>query len=88
MEEDTIIPGWSGAAAYCGDLHKTTVQRWANTGDFPAPIRLGPRKVGWRRSTLDAWLADRPQEVRTMSDEHRAAVAAGRGLAKRRQTEV
>lgn len=28
-------------------------------GDFPAPIKLGARAVGWRRSDVEAWLASR-----------------------------
>ena len=27
--------------------------------EFPAPIRLGARAVGWRRSDVEAWLASR-----------------------------
>ena len=28
-------------------------------GEFPAPVKLGARAVGWRRSDVEAWLADR-----------------------------
>lgn len=28
-------------------------------GDFPAPVKLGVRAVGWRRSDVEAWLAGR-----------------------------
>ena len=28
-------------------------------GEFPAPVRLGARAVGWRRSEIEAWLAAR-----------------------------
>lgn len=28
-------------------------------GEFPAPVRLGARAVGWRRSDVEAWLASR-----------------------------
>ena len=28
-------------------------------GDFPKPIKLTGRAVGWRESTIEAWLADR-----------------------------
>jgi prophage regulatory protein len=27
-------------------------------GDFPAPVKLGPRAVGWRESDLQRWLAN------------------------------
>lgn len=28
-------------------------------GDFPAPVMLGARAVGWRRGDVEAWLASR-----------------------------
>jgi prophage regulatory protein len=28
-------------------------------GEFPAPIRLGTRAVGWRRGDVEAWLESR-----------------------------
>jgi prophage regulatory protein len=30
-------------------------------GDFPRPVRLGKRAVGWRESDLQDWLASREQ---------------------------
>ena len=32
-------------------------------GDFPAPVKLGARAVGWRRSDVEAWLASRAPKV-------------------------
>lgn len=26
-------------------------------GDFPAPVKIGPRAVGWREGDLQRWLA-------------------------------
>ena len=43
-------------------VSRATVWRWVANNLFPAPVRLGPRAVGWRRSDLDAWLASRPQQ--------------------------
>lgn len=28
-------------------------------GEFPAPVKLGARAVGWRRGDVEAWLASR-----------------------------
>lgn len=28
-------------------------------GEFPAPVKLGARAVGWRRSDVENWLASR-----------------------------
>jgi hypothetical protein len=33
-----------------------------SAGTFPRPIRIGPRRVGWLASEIDAWLADRIRE--------------------------
>jgi prophage regulatory protein len=30
-----------------------------NRGDFPAPVKLGARAVGWRRADVELWLASR-----------------------------
>lgn len=32
-------------------------------GEFPAPVKLGARAVGWRRSEVEAWLASRKTKV-------------------------
>lgn len=29
------------------------------SGAFPAPVKLGVRAVGWKRSEIEAWLASR-----------------------------
>ncbi len=31
-----------------------------NTGEFPCGIKVGPRRVGWRESQVDAWIKSRP----------------------------
>ena len=33
-----------------------------NAGHFPRPIRIGTRAVAWRKSDLNAWLAQRVSE--------------------------
>ncbi len=33
-------------------------------GDFPKPIKLGPRAVGWLEAEINAWLASRIQASR------------------------
>ncbi len=46
-------------ARVCG-LTPTTLDRIRKSGDFPLPVRLGPQRIGWRQSDLDAWIASRP----------------------------
>ncbi|UVT20108.1 MAG: AlpA family phage regulatory protein [Nitrospira sp.] len=31
--------------------------------DFPRPIKLGPRAIGWLKSDIEAWLAGRPRSA-------------------------
>lgn len=50
-------------AAKIVGLSRRTVARHVNNGTFPRPIRLTGKPpygaVGWRRSTIEAWLAQR-----------------------------
>jgi len=32
-------------------------------GDFPAPVRLGARAVGWRRADVDTWMESLEKKV-------------------------
>lgn len=41
-------------------LGRSTIYRLIAEGSFPAPVRLGPRAVGWRWSDLDQWTRSRP----------------------------
>lgn len=36
-------------------VHRTTIWRWAQDPDFPAPIRLSPGCTRWQQSAVDAW---------------------------------
>ena len=40
----------------------STIYRRISEGTFPAPIRLGPKAVGWLQEELDSWIADRVAE--------------------------
>lgn len=31
--------------------------------EFPAPVKLGARAVGWRRSDVEAWLESREEKA-------------------------
>jgi prophage regulatory protein len=41
-------------------LKKTKLYDLMNCGQFPRPIRLTGRAVGWFEDDIDAWLASRP----------------------------
>lgn len=41
-------------------LKRSTIYLNIQQGSFPAPVKLGPRAVGWRESDIDAWIESRP----------------------------
>ena len=45
-------------------LSRSTIYKFISAGAFPAPIRLGPRAIGFRRNDVEAWLASRDQGLR------------------------
>lgn len=40
-------------------LSRSTIYQLGADGNFPKPINLGPRSVGWLSHEIDAWLAAR-----------------------------
>jgi len=42
-------------------LGKSSVYELMATEGFPRPVSLGPRRVGWLASEVEAWLASRPR---------------------------
>ncbi|AWP87203.1 AlpA family phage regulatory protein [Bordetella bronchiseptica] len=41
-------------------LSKWTVYNLMKSGDFPHPIQLTGKAVGWRASDVEKWVNDRP----------------------------
>lgn len=42
------------------NLSKSTIYELIQRKDFPSPIKLTSRSVGWRAREVTAWLEDRP----------------------------
>ncbi len=42
-------------------LGRSTIYRMIAAKEFPGPVKLGPRAVGWRWSDLDTWSDTRPR---------------------------
>jgi len=40
-------------------LGRTLIYQLRAEGNFPAPVKLGKRSVGWRKSEIAAWIAKR-----------------------------
>lgn len=46
-------------------IGKTLMYELIDAGEFPSPVSLGGRRVGWRESEVDAWIRwRRPPERR------------------------
>lgn len=45
-------------------LNRTTLWRWIRSGKFPRSKKIGPRRVGWLSSEIDAWLVSLSDEGR------------------------
>jgi len=37
-------------------LRRTAIYSWVKAGKFPAPVKLGSRAIGWRKSDIDAFI--------------------------------
>ena len=50
-------------------LSRSTVYAWVAAEQFPRPIALGPRAVGWIASEIDEWLERRVAGRRTLKSD-------------------
>lgn len=48
----------AAVAALIG-VSPSSIDRWCRSGGFPPKLRLGPGRVGWRKTAVEAWLAER-----------------------------
>ena len=44
-------------------LSRSTIYDWMKRGEFPQPVALGARLVGWRESDIQAWLEARESKA-------------------------
>jgi len=44
---------------------RSSIYNLEREGKFPPRLKLGERAVGWRRSDLQAWIANRPTASQT-----------------------
>lgn len=60
---DQILPK-AAVAAWLG-VSQCTIDRWSREGRFPQKLQLGPARVGWQQSDVEAWLAQKKATGRT-----------------------
>ena len=41
-------------------LSRSTIYDAMRRGEFPLPLKVGPKAVGWRSSEIEAWVESRP----------------------------
>ena len=41
-------------------LGRSAIYERIGRGEFPRPVRLGPRSVGWHAAEIEAWIAALP----------------------------
>ena len=41
-------------------LSKSSIYEMVKRGEFPAPVRIKVRAVGWWESDIDEWMSSRP----------------------------
>ena len=42
-------------------LKRSAIYRLMREGQFPVPLKIGPRAVRWPSSEIEEWLASRPR---------------------------
>ena len=62
MTEDPVLPP-RAVAAWTG-LRVTTLCEWRKAGEGPRWLRMGARRIGYRRSDVKAWLAEQARQSR------------------------
>ena len=65
MEKDRLLHR-SEVEKRCG-LSRSSVYRLMRTGEFPVPLKIGPKAVRWPQSEIEHWLSERPRAT----GEHR-----------------
>src|SRR5262249_11751100 len=50
-------------------LCKETIRIYEHAGRFPRRYRLGPRRVGWRESQIEAWMTERRYSLSRRSED-------------------
>jgi prophage regulatory protein len=43
-------------------LSRSTIYSYVADGNFPTQRRLGPRRIAWLASEVNAWIASRPRQ--------------------------
>lgn len=50
-------------------IPRSTLYAKIATGDFPAPIKIGQRAVGWLESEVNDWLSSRQRSIHELGGQ-------------------
>jgi prophage regulatory protein len=53
-------------------LSRSSIYAFASRGDFPRPISLGARAVGWDSGAVDKWIAGRIEQAEQSREARKA----------------
>lgn len=42
-------------------LSRATIYRMRRAGQFPMPVKVARRRIAWKESEIETWLAERPR---------------------------
>ena len=59
MESDRLVR--LPEVQYLCGLSRTGIYDLIGSGNFPVPVRIGTRTVGWRLSEIQLWIESRPR---------------------------
>lgn len=74
MDDDIVAK--RETAKLCG-FSVSTLERLLARNEFPSPILLSPRRVGWPRSVVLEWRSKRPQVPPRKPPKSKEAPAVG-----------
>ena len=50
-------------------LSRSTIYRLVQTGNFPPPLKLTTRTIGWYSTDIDTWIAARAATLKDQADD-------------------
>lgn len=59
VDSDPFIPRPQARKDFLWGISEDTARRWQTAGKLPPLVRLSGRLVGWRKSTLEKFVAER-----------------------------
>ncbi len=58
MQSDRVVR--LTEVVHLSGLSKSAIYEMISKNQFPAPVRIGARSVGWRHSEIQQWIETRP----------------------------